>query len=226
MDDGLKSMWGMSDTEVTRAKALAYTYKQKHGMFAGVPLICASPVCKYEKVCIIDSKSRPCGKRCPMEIGAIISRFDMWCNHFNIKSDGDYIDDKDLVDATLIRDLVDNEIQTLRAENRVAINADFIARTISQIDNKGKVYYEDVVSPEAQFKLTLQERRYKILNLLNSTRKDKAKEMRELNPSQQAMNIFKKITEALPDDLSMIDFDNIDSEVKHSGDGGHPEGDK
>lgn len=199
-------VWGLDDEALTRAKISANKFKLKHGMFAGIPLICKKDKCPYSAVCTIPEDHRIVGNRCPIEIGAIMSRFDSWCAHFLIESDGDYIKDEDLVDATLIRDLVDNEIQILRAENRVAINSDFIAKTISTIDSKGKAYYEDSVSPESEFKLQLLDKRYKILQLLNSTRKDKAKEMKlELNPSQQAMSIFNKIAEK----ANSIDLDNL-----------------
>ena len=158
-----KSVWGLSDEALVRAELSSNRFKLKHGMFAGIPLICKKEKCPYLNVCTLPEKHRVKGERCPVEIGAIISRFDSWCSHFGIKFEGDYIKDEDLVDATLIRDLVDNEIQILRADNRIAINGDFIAKTISSIDNKGKAYYEDTVSPESEFKLQLLDKRYKIL---------------------------------------------------------------
>lgn len=203
-----KEVWGLDDDALIRAEISASKFKLKHGMFAGIPLICKKDKCPYKVVCTIPEKHRIIGNRCPIEIGAIMSRFDSWCAHFNIESDNDYIKDEDLVDATLIRDLVDNEIQIMRAENRVAMSSDFITKTISSIDNKGRAYYEDAVSPESEFKLQLLDKRYKILQLLNSTRKDKAKEVKlELNPSQQAMSIFKKISEK----ANLIDLDNLGS---------------
>ena len=201
-----KSVWGLSEEALIRAELSSNKFKLKHGMFAGIPLICKKEKCPYLNVCSLPDNHRVKGDRCPVEIGAIISRFDSWCKHFGIEADGDYIKDEDLVDASLIRDLVDNEIQILRADNRIAINGDFIARTISSIDNKGKAYYEDSVSAESEFKLQLLDKRYKILQLLNSTRKDKAKEVKfELNPSQQAMSIFKKISEK----MNELDLDSV-----------------
>lgn len=201
-----KSVWNLSDEALVKAELSSNRFKLKHGMFAGIPLICKKDKCPYLSVCSLPEKHRVLGDRCPVEIGAIISRFDSWCNHFGIKSDGDYINDEDLVDATLIRDLVDNEIQILRADNRIAISADFISRTITTVDNKGKAYYKDEVSPESMFKLQLLDKRYKILQLLNSTRKDKSKEIKfELNPSEKAMSIFKELS----DKMNKVDLDSL-----------------
>lgn len=210
MSKSAKEVWGLSDAALVRAEVSSNKFKLKHGMFAGIPLVCKKEKCPYEVVCTLPDNHRITGDRCPIEIGAIMTRFEAWCSHFGIASDGDYIKDEDLVDATLIRDLVDNEIQILRAENRLAMNADFIAKTITTVDSKGRAYYEDAITPEAEFKLQLLDKRYKILQLLNSTRKDKSKDSKyELNPSQQAMNIFRDIAGKMQQGL---DLDSLGDE--------------
>ena len=192
----MNNVWNASEEVMMLASHESKKFEVKHGMFSAIPLICKGDKCPYKESCSVSSDVIQVGHRCPIEIGAIISRFEYWCKHFGINVTNDRIEPKDLVDATLIRDLVDNEIQTLRAENRMAQNADFIARTITTVDNKGKAYYKDEVSPEATFKLQLMDKRYKILQLLDSTRKDKSKNVKvELTPSQQALSIFNKISE-------------------------------
>ena len=209
-----KEVWGLDDVDMAKAEVVSKKFRMKHGMFSSIPLLCRVKGCPYAKVCSIPEDQRALNGRCPIEIGAIIARFDSWCNHFGVNIESQYIKDEDLVDATLIRDLVDNEIQTLRAENKLAINGDFIGQTIANVDNKGVEHLEDTVSPEAEFKMTLQEKRHKILQLLNSTRKDKAKELnQELNPSNKAMSIFNKISEKMVN----IDLDNIEDEVEGEG---------
>lgn len=215
-----KEVWGLEDVDVVKANLASKKFKMKHGMFSSIPLICRGKSCPYSTVCSIPEDQRIVKGRCPVEIGAIIARFDSWCKHFGIDTESEFIKDADLVDATLIRDLVDNEIQTLRAENKLAITGDFIGQTISSVDNKGVEHYEDTVTPEAEFKMTLQEKRYKILQLLNSTRKDKAKELnQDLNPTRKAMSIFNQIGEKLAN--SNIDLDNLEDDYngnQHIGD--------
>jgi hypothetical protein len=206
--DDMQKIWGMHPAVAKVAVESARVYSMKHGMFAGVPIICKDTKCPYAEVCTIDVSFRIVGKRCPMEAGAIMARYNAWCKHFEIDLTGKKIKDEDLVDATLIRDLVENEIQTLRAENRIAMNADFIGKTLADIDNKGSAYYEDTVTPEAEYLNTLQDKRYKILNLLNSTRKDKANEKsKQLTPSEKAVSIFKKVAEIIP---NIDDIDDIE----------------
>lgn len=180
-------------------------YKTKHGMFAGVPIICKGVDCPYREVCIVDKDDIEVGTRCQMEASAIIARFDSWCEHFGIDISENHIKKEDLVDASLIRDLVENEIQMLRAENRIAINSDIVGETIVEIDKKCNVYKEETIRPEAQFKLQLQDKRYKILNLLNSTRKDKAGNLKNQTPSDKSIEIMKRVEMRLEEQLASKD---------------------
>lgn len=189
------AMWGLSPALVQEISNMNRIYASKHGMFASVPIICRGKDCKYKDVCMVSPQSRVVGQRCPMEIAAVLSRYEQWCMHFEIDTDGDMIDPKDLVDATLIRDLVNIEVQMLRAENKIALNGDFMSTTLLDIDKKCQPYFGQIVSPETEFLMTLQQQKIKILNQLNSTRKDKAADKRKETGSDAAIEIFQKIKE-------------------------------
>lgn len=212
------AMWGMTPQTIKDAANVSKMYRSKHGMFSSVPILCQDQDCPYKETCMIDPANRPYGKRCPMEIAAILSRFDQWCAHFDIDSNGTEIDTKDLVDASLIKDLVVTEIQMLRAENKVAINGDFMSETILEIDKKCKVYTGEIISPETEFLLELQDRKIKILNQLNATRKDKSQDKRREAVSDEAIKIFQKIRDlekygsssqdTVTVDISEVEFDD------------------
>lgn len=200
-----EQIWGVAPHTVALAKNMSQLYKIKHGMFAGVPIICKGNCCPYRQSCRIEDVENNClGDRCPQEIGAILARYEYWCRHFKI-SLSDEMDPADAVDLSLIRDLVENEVQTLRAENKMALSGDFISEIVSTVDNKGNAYYDFAVSPEAQYKLQLQDRRYKIMNLLNSTRKDKAGQLKPTTPSMNALSVLSKLKD-------MVDLDSVDFE--------------
>ena len=130
-----------------------------------------------------------------MEIAAILSRYEQWFAHFDINTVQDVIDSKYLVDATLIKDLVNIEVQILRAENKIALNGDFMSDTLLDIDKKCQPYYGKIVSPEAEFLMSLQDKKIKILNQLNATRKDKAADKRKESASDEAIRIFQQVKE-------------------------------
>ena len=132
--------------------------------------------------------------------------------HFEINTSNDVIDAKDLVDATLIKDLVNIEVQILRAENKIALNGDFMADTLLDIDKKCQPYFGKIVAPETEFLMTLQDRKIKILNQLNATRKDKAADKRKESASDAAIEIFQKVKELERNqqviNISDLDFDD------------------
>lgn len=210
-----QKIWSVPGASMAHVMHASDKFKLKHGMFANVPIICRGDQCPYFDVCTIDAQYRISGTRCAMEIGAIMARYEMWCDHFDINLEGSTILKEDMTDASLVRDLVDNEIQMLRAESKIALSGDFIGLTLKEVDRQGKAYYEDAVTPAAEFKMTLQDKRYKIMQLLNSTRKDKASQLsRNESLGLKAMGLL----EAVKGKLAGIDLNNLPTqeEVKPS----------
>ena len=203
------AMWGISSAVIKEIGNMNRVYSSKHGMFASVPIICKGPDCAYKNVCMVSQAQRIVGQRCPMEIAAILSRYEQWCMHFEINTSNDVIDAKDLVDATLIKDLVNIEVQILRAENKIALNGDFMADTLLDVDKKCQPYFGKIVAPETEFLMTLQDRKIKILNQLNATRKDKAADKRKESASDAAIEIFQKAKE-LERNQQVINISDLD----------------
>lgn len=209
----LAAMWGLTPAKTKQVSNISKVYFTKHGMFASIPIICRGMDCAYKDVCMVDPTERTVGSRCPMEIAALITRFNQWCQHFNINIDGEAIESKDLVDATLIKDLVNTEIQILRAENKLALSGDFMGETLIEVDKKCNAYYGSIITPEAEFLMTLQDKKIKILNQLNATRKDKAADKRKEGASDEAVRIFQQMQELQRAqnkskfDIMDIDFD-------------------
>lgn len=203
------AMWGISNNVAKEIGNINRIYSSKHGLFASVPIICRGNDCAYKDVCMVSQQERNVGQRCPMEIAAILSRYEQWCNHFDIDTVGDMIKPEDLVDATLIKDLVNIEIQMLRAENKIALNGDFLSNTLLDIDKKCQPYFGQIVSPEVEFLMNLQDKKIKILNQLNATRKDKAADKRTQNASDEAIKIFQQVKE-LEKAQSMANISDIE----------------
>lgn len=206
------AMWGIAPAVIKEISNMNRIYSSKHGMFASVPIICKGPDCAYKDVCMVSQAQRTVGQRCPMEIAAILSRYEQWCMHFEISVQNDMIDPKDLVDATLIKDLVNVEVQMLRAENKIALNGDFMSDMLLDIDRKCQPYFGKQVSAETEFLMTLQDKKIKILNQLNATRKDKAADKRKESASDTAIEIFQKVKELERSqqiiNISDLDFDD------------------
>lgn len=210
------AMWGIQPSLIKEISNMNKVYSSKHGMFSSVPIICRSQDCAYKDVCMVSQQQRVVGQRCPMEIATILSRYEQWCEHFDIDTSQNAINAADLVDATLIKDLVNLEVQMMRAENKIALNGDFMADTLLDIDKKCNPYYGKIVSPEVEFLMTLQDKKIKILNQLNATRKDKASEKNKTNGSDTAIRIFQEVQSLVKKqnniNVSDIEFDE-DGEI-------------
>ena len=191
----MAAMWGISGAVVKEIANMNKVYASKHGMFASVPIICRKDDCAYKDVCMVDDSQRILGNRCPMEIAAILARYEQWCMHFELDMNQDVINPEDLVDATLIKDLVNIEVQMLRAENKIALSGDIMSDTLLDIDKKCQPYYGKIVAPEVEFLMSLQDKKIKILNQLNATRKDKAADKRKESGSDAAIKIFQQVKE-------------------------------
>lgn len=220
----LAAMWGLTPAKTKQVSNISKVYFTKHGMFTAIPIICRGVDCVYKDVCMVDPSERTVGSRCPMEIAALITRFNQWCQHFGINIDGESIESKDLVDATLIKDLVNTEIQILRAENKIALSGDFMGETLLEVDKKCNAYYGSIITPEAEFLMTLQDKKIKILNQLNATRKDKAADKRKEDASDEAVRIFQQMQELQRAqnkskfDIMDIDFDENGEIIKEDQD--------
>lgn len=212
----LAAMWGLTPTKTKQVSNISKVYFTKHGMFASIPILCRGVDCAYKDVCMVDPSERTVGSRCPMEIAALITRFNQWCQHFNINIEGEAIESKDLVDATLIKDLVNIEIQILRAENKIALSGDFMGETLVEVDKKCNAYYGSIITPESEFLMTLQDKKMKILNQLNATRKDKAVDKRKETASDEAVRIFQQMQE-LQREQNKAKFDIMDVDFDENG---------
>jgi hypothetical protein len=213
----ISSVWKVNPNIAKEITNINKVYSSKFGLFASIPMICKADDCQFKDVCMVNHNERVEGRRCPMEISAILSRFEMWCSHFNIDTSMDFIDPKDIVDVSLIKDLVNIEIQIIRAENKIALNGDFMQTVLVEVDKRCNAYYSEDIHPATRFIMDLQNRKDRILNQLHSTRKDLAGDMKKNSPTDDAIKLFKQIREI---EKSSDSFKNMDiTDVEFDADG-------
>lgn len=178
-------------------KARAVT-NMKHGMYAGVPIICRGVDCPFRETCWIPDQDLEVGGRCPIEVGAILERFDAYVKEFNVK-------DEDTTDHSAIKDIIDIEIMMLRADNSLAISGDFIEEVVAGTDSNGRAIKRPELHKAFEAKGRLRQERIKLLNQMNATRKDKKQEVQGLtDPSSIASSLMQKVR-ALQESGKIID---------------------
>lgn len=180
-----------SDPQANSSLEMARRMRQtKMGLYASVPIICKAEGCPYADSCeLMQMGMAPEGQKCPIEIAAIEDLFMRYCTDMSINPE----DPNQQVDAIMVKEVVDMDIAMLRVDKKMAVSADFILDSVVGMTDDGHVLTKKEVHPMMDYKEKLRTQKYKTLNLLNSTRKDKAgdKVSVHIDPSTRASEMLK-----------------------------------
>lgn len=181
----------------------------KHGLYANVPIICKGDGCPYKGNCFLyEQNMAPTGQKCPIEIAAIEDLVERYCKDLNI----DPNDPRHTIDLVMVKELVDIDVALLRCDNKMAITADFILDNVVNVTDDGNAIYRQELHPVIEYKEKLRNSKYKTLQLLNSTRKDKegSKVHIQMDPSERAAEMMK-----LKKQLEIIDVESAEDEERY-----------
>ena len=185
----LPKAWKVSKKGMSALKQAVGMNYAKHSMYSSIPMLCQGVKCPYASVCpLIDMDQQPDGERCPLEIAMILKRYDEYCSEFRI-------DETNIVDMSLVKDLIDFDVQVFRAENRMAVDGDFIEEVVVSVTDKGETITNPQISKASEYKERIMSKKHKVLELMNSTRKDKAgdKLTVQLDPSSYASQLMQQM---------------------------------
>lgn len=164
-----------------------------YGLYATIPLVCKGEECVYAKLFpdTHDGLSVE-GQRCPVEVAMIMTKYDQYKKELNIA-------EEDAVDMSILRDVIDYDIQIIRAENKMAVEGDFVKDVTIGISQTGVPIIQEQISQAAEYKDKIQKKRNDSLKLLNSTRKDKAgiNVNHIMDPSTYATKLLQEDTDFL-----------------------------
>lgn len=184
----IKNVWRLPEGHVDKVKSTYAVMNSTHGLFSNVPIICKGEGCPYIGTCTVNILDLPTGYRCPIEIGAIMARFESYCQEFDVN-------ERNSVDLGQIKQLVDLEVMIMRCDSKMAISADFIEETLKDVTKTGVPIYEKVVTQANQFKMTLIDKHGRILKDLAATRSSKKDNGGGDDASKAASVIMKRIHE-------------------------------
>lgn len=197
----MPSSWKLSDKGKEAIKLAVGMAQTKHGLYASIPMLCKGDKCPYSKVCpLIDMDSAPEGERCPLEIAMILNKFESYKNEFQI-------DERNIVDMELTKDLIDCDVQIFRAENKMAVDGDFVENYVVTVTESGEAVEDSRISKAADYKERIMGKKHKILQMMHSTRKDKAgdKLSISLDPSTYAAQLMQQVADANAQSGQIID---------------------
>lgn len=203
------SAWTQNPAAVEAIEIAKRLRQTKHGMYASVPIICKAEGCPYAESCELQQVGlAPYGEKCPMEIAAIEDLFQRYCSDMNINPE----DPRQQVDAIMVKEVVDIDISMLRCDKKMAISADFIIDQVVSVTEEGEAISRQELHPLTEYKEKLRAQKFKTLNLLNSTRKDKegSKVSVSFDPSERAAQMLK-----IKQDMLMLDQQEDDAEQEY-----------
>lgn len=143
---------------------------RKRSVLTSIPLVCKSHQCPFNGTCeFYKHELAPEGERCPIEIAAIEDLFMRYCRELGVDPD----DPEQTIDTMMVKELIDIDILLLRCDNKLAIDADFVVENVVGEDRDGNAISQKSLHTASSYKEQLRASKYKTLQLLNSTRKDK-----------------------------------------------------
>lgn len=203
----MPSSWKLSDKGKEAIQLAVGMAKTKHGLYAAIPMLCKGNKCPYAKVCpLVDMGAAPEGERCSLEIAMILQKYEEYKDEFSI-------DERNIVDMNLTKDLIDCDIQIFRSENKMAVDGDFLEEFVITVTENGDEVKDNRISKAAEYKEKIQTKKHKILTMMNSTRKDKAgdKLTVQLDPSTYAATLMKQAAD-MSSHGEIIDADFTESD--------------
>ena len=185
-ENNFPSEWNLSDEGLQNIQRSMTEQKTKHGLYAGIPMICLDDKCPYKVTCgFYQEGNAPSGERCPKEIALIMNLYDRYVAQLGL-------DEKDMVQLSLLKEVIDLDIKIDRAERKQAAEPDLVKDVPVAVDDRGRVIRKPEVDKVTEVADKLMDRRHKILSYLNATPKDKAASKLEItqDPSTYAAKLM------------------------------------
>lgn len=202
--------WGQSATNMDEVRKHRQSFNLKHGMFANVPMVCKGADCPLHAMCTVPLNNRPVGGRCPIEIAAIIDRYDKYYEELGLGPE-------DYFDQSQVKDLVDVEVKLLRANGHLATSASFIEQVVTAVDENGNAHYRPELNKATEYEEKLLARKSKILSDLNATRKANKSDTSVNDPSSFAADLMRRAQKARQATVIDVDDENVDDDSQNGG---------
>lgn len=141
--------------------------RTKTNMYAAIPMNCRAKKCVYANSCPLLAKNlAPEGKPCPIEMAMVAQFAAGLMEELNV-------DPNNLVEVSMVRDLVDQEVQTLRS-SKLLSQEDMIQENVIGIDDRGNPILQKDLHKAVELQDRILKRKKDLRNQLMATREKKA----------------------------------------------------
>ena len=188
--------------------------RTKTSMYSSIPMHCRGEKCSFADTCpLMKQKIAPVGSPCPIEMAMVVQFTADYMDQLKI-------DEDNLIEISLVRNLVDYEVQYLRASKFLAKES-FIQENVVGIDQNGDVILKKELHLAVELQEKLLKRQRDLLKQLMATREAKAKVgVGALDTAQAMANLmseFRQLSAASEraqlQKLGMLDYDSFIEEA-------------
>jgi hypothetical protein len=176
-------------TEEDREKAIDLVRPQKtrNSMFSSIPMNCESEKCIFASTCpLLKENLAPKNNPCPIEM-SMVSQF---TSEYMQQLD---VNPSNLVEVSMVRDLVDQEIQYMR-KTKLLAKEHFIQENVIGVDQDGQPILKKELHLAVELEDKLHKRRKDLRNQLLATREARAKVGQvQLDTAQAISDIIDKV---------------------------------
>jgi len=138
------------------------------GLFTSIPMTCRSKDCPFADTCPLQQRRiAPHGSPCPIEMQMVVDFMNDYMEQLEV-------DRENLVEVSMIRDLVDQEVQTLRKTKWLA-KEDMIQENVVGVTANGEVALRKELHMAVELEDRLLRRKQNLLKMFLATRESKAK---------------------------------------------------
>lgn len=178
-----------TDEQREKAVELVRPQKTRTSMFSSIPMNCEASKCTFADTCpLLKENLAPKGKPCPIEMSIVAQFTSDYMHQLDVHPDN-------LVEVSMIRDLVDQEVQYIR-KTKLLAKEHFIQENIVGIDNNGQPILKKELHLAVELEDRLHKRRKDLRNQLLATREAKAKVgQTQLDSAQAISDIIYKVQE-------------------------------
>ena len=157
-----------TDDQKEKAVDLIRPQKTRSTMFSSIPMNCEAEKCIFASTCpLMKENLAPKNKPCPIEMSMVAQFTAEYLEQLDVNPNN-------LVEVSMVRDLVDQEVQYLR-KTKLLAKEHFIQENIIGIDRDGQPILKKELHLAVELEDKLHKRRKDLRNQLLATREAKAK---------------------------------------------------
>lgn len=204
-----------NETQKAEAAELVRPQRVKTGMLSSIPMTCRGSKCPYAEICpLLEKGLVPEGRACPIELAMVKEFFDSYVEELDV-------DTTKMVEVSMVRDLVNQEIQQNRSTWLLSLQH-FIQENVMGVDADGRPIYRKELHFAVDYEDRIYKRKEKLRSALLATREARARAGQgNLDNAQVIANLMEDIRktdrlkeEALRKKLGIADVDEyIEAEV-------------